>query len=148
MSMHAVEERTASLNSLLRGEMSAVETYTQAIEKFKGDMIASRLHSILEDHREAVTQLRQHIGVRGGKADQTSGAWGSFAKLVEGTAKMFGKTAALKALKEGEELGISDYNEALEDEHLDIECKTLVRSTLLPRTRGHLTVLDQLMDSK
>ena len=33
--MLSVEERTAGLNRLIRGELSAVETYRQALDKMK-----------------------------------------------------------------------------------------------------------------
>jgi hypothetical protein len=31
---------------------------------------------------------------------------------------------------------------------LPADCKTLIRSTLLPKTRGHIPVLDRLMSAK
>lgn len=40
-----------------------------------------------------------------------SGAWGEWAKLVMGTAKLLGDKAALKALKEGEESGLKEYQD-------------------------------------
>jgi hypothetical protein len=64
---------------------------------------------------------------------------------VEGTAKVFGKTAALKALKEGEEQGVSDCESALKDASLPPECCTLIQGTLLPHDRQHVQGLDRLM---
>jgi hypothetical protein len=58
---------------------------------------------------------------------------------------VFGNTAALKALKEGEEQGIADYESALDDDDLPADCKQMIQSTLLPRTRAHIPVLDHLM---
>jgi hypothetical protein len=62
---------------------------------------------------------------------------------VQGAAKLFGAKAAIKALKEGEEHGIHDYEDALEDERVPAEVKELISTTLLPRTRAHLPVLDR-----
>jgi penicillin-binding protein 1A len=98
---------TDTLNSLLRGEMSAIETYRQALEKVGQDAGAEQLRSIERDHRAAVDGLTTHVGRQGEKPAQDSGAWGTFAKAVTGTAKVFGNASALKALKEGEVHGVS-----------------------------------------
>jgi uncharacterized protein (TIGR02284 family) len=146
--MATIQERTDPLNSLLRGELSAVETYQQALDKVGNDPNAYELRRIASEHREAADTLRQHILNRGGQPADSSGAWGSWAKTVEGTAKIFGNTAAMKALKEGEEHGIKEYQDALSDKNLDPECRQLISATLLPRTQSHIPILDQLMQSK
>src|ERR1044071_76394 len=96
---------STTLNSLLRGEMSALETYRQAIQKLEGSNAPGlqELHSLRADHRDAADALWHHIEGHGGKPSEDSGPWGGWAKLVEGTAKLLGSAAALKALKEGEE---------------------------------------------
>ena len=71
--------------------------------------------------------------------------WGSFAKAVTGTAKIFGSTAALKALKEGEEHGIHSYEKALKEPDWPGECRTLINNALT-RCRSHVRVLDKLME--
>ncbi len=146
--MATIQERTDPLNSLLRWELSAVETYQQALDKVGNDPNAYELRRIASEHREAADTLRQHILNRGGKPADSSGAWGGWAKTVEGTAKIFGNTAAMKALKEGEEHGIKEYQDALSDKNLDPECRQLISATLLPRTQSHIPILDQLMQSK
>ena len=146
--MKATEKGVNCLNSLLRGELAATETYQQALAKVGNDPGAEELRRIHTEHRDAANTLREHVHDVGGKPDQGSGAWGQFAKAVEGTAKVFGQTAALKALKEGEEQGVSDYEKALKDEALPAECKTLITTRLLPQTRAHIPVLDRLMTSK
>ena len=98
-----------------------------------------------DEHRQAANTIRQHIHEHGGKPDQNSGAWGAWAKAIEGSAKIFGNTAALKALKEGEKIGVKDYEKALANQEIPDDCKSLIRSTLLPPTRSHIPVLDQLM---
>jgi hypothetical protein len=135
-----------TLNSLLRGELAATETYQQALAKVGEGAGAGELGQIHIDHREAANTLREHVRQHGGTPDHGSGAWGVFAKAVEGTAKLFGNTAALKALKEGEESGVTAYEEALQEDTLPTECQTLIRSKLLPQTRAHIPVLDRLME--
>ena len=146
--MLTVEERTAGLNRLIRGELSALETYRQALDKMRDAPEATELHSIMVEHRTAVQFLREHVQQRGGNPADSSGPWGAWAKLVEGAAQLFGNAAALKALKEGEEHGIKEYERFLEDENADQECKTLVQTQLLPQARSHIPVLDRLIDAQ
>lgn len=143
----AIATKVDTLNELLRGEISAVETYQQAMDKIGNDPGAAELRQIHDEHRSAANALRLHIRDHNGTPDHGSGAWGAWAKAVTGVAKLFGNTAALKALKEGEEHGIKSYETALEDKELPEECKTLIR-TLLPQTRAHLPVLDRLLAAK
>jgi uncharacterized protein (TIGR02284 family) len=137
----------AALNSLLRGEMSAIETYRQALEKAGTEPGAQDLHRFAKDHRDAADNLWHHIEQHGGKPSEGSGAWGSWAKAVEGTAKLFGNAAAFKALKEGEEHGLKDYQSALENKDLAPECLTLIRG-LIDKQREHITALDRLLAAK
>jgi hypothetical protein len=103
-----------TLNSILRGEISAVETYDQAIEKLDGDAsVASQLRQCRTSHEQRVTMLREEISRRGGEPSDGSGPWGAFAKLVEGGAKAFGKKAAIAALEEGEDHGLKQYRDDL-----------------------------------
>lgn len=136
---------TSTLNSLLRGEMSAIETYRQALDKLRDsdEIGVEELRALQRDHRDAADALWHHVEKHGGQPSQGSGPWGAFAQAVEGTAKLFGNTAALKALKEGEEHGLKEYENALND--LPGECRGLAQS-LLARQRDHISVLDRLMD--
>jgi uncharacterized protein (TIGR02284 family) len=135
---------TTTLNSLLRGEMSAIETYRQAIEKFAGEPETDQLRAFQRDHRDAADALWHHIERHGGKPSEGSGPWGSFAKAIEGAAKLLGDTAALKALKEGEEHGLKDYQDALDNGNLPTDCRELVLS-FIPKMRQHIEAIDQLM---
>src|SRR5581483_5400935 len=135
---------TEALHSLHRGEISAAETYIQALEKFAGQPEEVDLLRLRDDHRATANMLRQHIRELHEKPSGGSGWWGAWAKFVEGTAKVFGKTAALKALKEGEEHGIKEYEKALQSDAPEI-CKTMIRDQLLPRCREHVRTLDSLM---
>ena len=136
------------LNSLLRGEMSAIETYRQALEKMREDNAfgVDELRALQRDHRDAADALWHHIEQHGGAPSEGSGAWGTFAKAIEGVAKIFGDTAALKALKEGEEHGLKDYQAALEDKNLPADCQALIRG-LMEKQRGHVATIDRLMAS-
>jgi rubrerythrin len=139
---------TDILNSLLRGELSATETYNQALEKFTGQPEEGVLQRMRDDHRESANTLRQHVRQHNSSPSTGSGAWGAWAKVVEGTAKAFGKAAALKALKEGEEHGVKEYRAALDDNNVPVDCKSLIRSQLLPQCQAHLPAIDQLLSAQ
>lgn len=140
---------TTTLNSLLRGEMSAIETYRQALEKLRHDNEpgVEELRAIQRDHRDAADALWHYIERFGGKPSEGSGPWGTFAKAVEGTARLFGDTAALKALKEGEEHGLKDYADALEDGSLAPDAQALIRG-FMSKQETHIQVLDRLMAAR
>ena len=133
-------ERIAVFDSLLRGELSAVETYRQAYEKFP----LPELKDLLASHGDSAVRIRQHIERNGGEGSKSSGPWGAFAKLVEGTAKVLGEAAAFKALKEGEEHGLKEYEEALPQNSLGSVCRELV-TALAAKQREHITKIDGLL---
>jgi uncharacterized protein (TIGR02284 family) len=143
-------ESISTLNSLLRGEMAALQTYGQVFEKLKDDNApgVAELRKLRQDHRDAAEALQRFVKLQGDEPSHDSGPWGAFAKTVTGTAKVFGNTAALKALKEGEEHGVKEYQEALDDQSLPAEARALIRDTLLPRQRQHITTLDRLMKAQ
>ena len=143
--MRVAEQTTKTLQNLLRGELSAVETYRQALGNVNGDVGDTDLQSIERDHLAACDRLRQQIVLAGEAPATSSGAWGAFARAVEGTAKLFGNTATLKALREGEEHGVKEYEDALADLSLQIDAARLVSEILLPRQRAHVTMLERMI---
>jgi uncharacterized protein (TIGR02284 family) len=134
-------------NSLLRGEISAIETYQQAIEKFDEGSEAAELRNIKSDHIESAKTLTEHIHKLGGEPVDDSGIWGMFAKAVEGGAKLFGENSALAALKQGEETGRSQYESAIDNEDVMSDFKPVIKSELLPRQIKHIRQLDTIMNS-
>ena len=125
-----------ALNGFLRGEISAVETYRQAIEKLRGSSTGGQLEDCRRSHELRVEKLRGEVARLGGKPAEGSGPWGAFARLVEGGAKAFGESAAVAALEEGEDHGLKLYRGDLEK--LDTTSRRLVETDLLPaRERTH-----------
>ncbi|HYO67166.1 MAG TPA: DUF2383 domain-containing protein [Archangium sp.] len=119
-----------TLNSFLRGEISAVETYRQAIGHVSDERIRSQLEDCLHDHEHRVEALRERVEKLGGKPAQGSGIWGAFAKLVQGGADLLGEKTAIHALEEGEDHGLADYQRDLDKTHG--EARRFVRMELLP----------------
>jgi demethoxyubiquinone hydroxylase (CLK1/Coq7/Cat5 family) len=118
------------LNEFLRGEISAVETYRQVIERVKEETSRGQLEECLRSHEHRVTTLRQKISQAGGRPAESSGAWGAFAKLAEGGAKVLGEKAAIAALEEGEDHGLKLYRD--EAEEVEAPLRHFVETTLLP----------------
>lgn len=73
----------ALLNSLLRGELAAVETYDRVVSELDGQPGRAELIHIKLEHISASEALRQCIVELGGEPDITAGAWGAFARSVE-----------------------------------------------------------------
>lgn len=141
-SSSTIDDRSIdTLNSLLKGEISATETYRQAIEKLDDQRLLP-LQDNLECHGRRVIALSTRISAMGGKPAQGSGLWGAFARLVEGGAKVFGKDAAIAALEEGEDRGLADYRKCLTD--LDPVSRRLVEDELFPAQMGTHRVMSEL----
>lgn len=96
------------LNSFLRGELAAVETYRQAIAKTADEPIPELLENEA-CHQRRVSALQNQVIDLGGIPAETSGAWGAFTRLVEGGATLLGRGPALAALEEGEDRGLAQY---------------------------------------
>ena len=136
---------TDALNALLRGEMSAVETYTQALGKFDDSAVIADLQKIRDEHSRAVRELRDSVVRFGGRPAESAGPWGAFTNAVTATAKSVGPATVLAALRQGEEYGISEYESALENEHIHPDCQRMIRTDLLAAGRKHVEELDRLL---
>jgi len=137
-----METSVKTLNSFLRGEISAVETYRQAIDKVEATPVRSTLEECLRSHQMRVNVLKNRISMLGGDPATDSGPWGTFAKLVEGSAKVFGEKAAVAALEEGEDHGRNDYKRDIDK--LDAESRQIVELQVLPeqeRTHQEMSTL-------
>ena len=124
------------LNSFLRGELSAVETYRMAIDKLDQSSSARMdLQANLRSHEERVTALRDAIRALGGTPSEGSGVWGAFAKAVEGTAKALGEKATIAALEEGEDHGLADYKRDLDE--IDPSHRAMIARLLPEQQQTH-----------
>jgi len=135
-----------TLNSFLRGEISAVETYRQALGRISDDRLRGQLEECQKDHEQRVAAIRERIEKLGGMPAEGSGPWGAFAKLVQGGADVLGEKAAIQALEEGEDHGLADYQRDAAQVHGD--ARRLVRMELLPaqkRTHERLSRLKRTL---
>lgn len=135
----------AQIDSLVRRELSAVETYKLALAKVGRELAGDELWRIEREHEEAVDLLLEKLRSRGEPPPMSSGLRGAWSKAYEGAAMILGSKAAIRALKKGEKHGLHGYEDALKDGVLDPEVKSLIRARLLPQTRAHIPALDRIL---
>ena len=144
--MAQTDKSVDALNSFLRGEISAVETYRQAIGHVTDERLRSLLEECQRDHEHRVEAIRERIEKLGGLPAEGSGPWGAFAKLIQGGADVLGEKAAIQALEEGEDHGLADYQRDADQVHGDT--RRFVRMELLPaqkRTHERLSRLKRTL---
>ncbi len=138
----------ARLNSLLRGELAAAETYQNVVESTAAAHPdhADRLRAVQAEHARSVGLLRGRIADLGGTPVDSSGLWGVWASTVQGALTLFGGEAGgLRALREGEDHGLRDYETALNE--VDAVTAQLIQDRLLPAQQRHLVDLDEMLAS-
>lgn len=127
---------------LVKDELVAAETYQQALEKLDGAGAGDDLRRIETEHIEAARLLQKRMRDMGRRPPDKADIRGARVIVAQGADRFVGKKAVIKALKEGEERGIHDYEDALKDSSVPPEIKELIGATLLPRSRAHVPVLD------
>ncbi len=133
-----------TLNSLLRSEISATESYSQAIPRVaRRASDVELLRAIAKDHGTAVKTIRSEIERHGGKPEETSGVWPALTKRIDGPASVFGDAVALQALKDGEERGLEDYRDALQ--RINDTTGEFIARSLIPAQEKHIRKLDEII---
>jgi len=136
MQTHSAEHKTATinqLNSFLRGELSAAETYRLALDRLEESQHRPTLIQCSRSHEERARLLTEAILGRGGNPANDSGAWGSMVRVIERGAAAISEGAAVAALEEGEDHGRDDYLRDLDS--LDPSARQLVEFAILPEQR-------------
>lgn len=118
------------VNKLLAREISAVETYNQAIHRIEDSSLKADLQACQLNHARRAQMLRQQVQDMGGEPVESSRLWGAFVKLIAGGATIFGDKAAVAVLEEGEQHGLDHYKHLAAT--LDGDAETIVRQVLLP----------------
>lgn len=130
------ESDVKHLNSFLKNELAAVETYSQCLDKADSPDISSSLADLQQSHQKRAQLLRERIESLGGSPASSSGMWGSVAKLMEGGAKLFGEKSAVSTLEEGEDRGRDDYQQSVNK--LSPENQRFIEDQIMPeQQRSH-----------
>lgn len=129
---HTHTKNIDQLNSFLRGEMSAVETYRIALEKLDASSTyRTQLETCRASHLQRVNKIQDKIRQLGGKPADSAGAWGTLTEVIESGAALLGDKVAVSALEEGEDHGLRDYRIDLDS--LSGETRQLVMTELIPK---------------
>jgi len=130
------ERSLHNLEALCRGELAAVETYNTALSSASLGTFRSQLIQCQRSHQNRVHLLGWRIHLLGGTPPESSGAWGVFAKAVEGAATVIGERAAISALEEGEDHGLNEYRSRIGA--LDADTRDFIQARVLPaQTETH-----------
>ena len=121
------------LNSFLRGELSAVESYRLALDHLEQSELRATLVQCSRSHQERARLLTEAIVGRGGEPDESSGAWGSLVRMLERSALAISEGAAVAVLEEGEDHGRDDYLRDIDA--LEPSARQLVEFAILPEQR-------------
>jgi hypothetical protein len=124
------EKSLSNLEALCRGELAAVETYNTALSSASLGHFRPQLIQCQRSHQNRVHLLGWRIHLLGGTPPESSGAWGVFAKAVEGAATIIGEKAAIATLEEGEDHGLNEYRTRLGD--LDTDTRDFIQARVLP----------------
>src|SRR3954469_5185536 len=93
-----------ALNELLRGELSAVESYDKALPAVEGEArVRADLLECRSSHEARAQRIREAIMQAGGEPARASGAWGLFARTLAGGARALGWKTVVSTLEEGED---------------------------------------------
>jgi uncharacterized protein DUF2383 len=132
-----------TLNELLRGELSAVESYDKALPAVEDKpALRSDLQECRASHELRVERIRRVIVDVGGEPAHASGAWGLFAKAVAGGARALGWKTVITTLEEGEDHGLKEYNDAMP--RLGESVRQLVTTQLYPEQQHTHSVMSAL----
>ncbi|HYP89212.1 MAG TPA: DUF2383 domain-containing protein [Polyangiaceae bacterium] len=121
------------LNSFLRGELSAAETYRLALDRLEQSEHRPTLVQCSRSHEERARLLTEAILGRGGDPSDSSGAWGSLVRMLERGAAAMSESAAVAILEEGEDHGRDDYLRDLDK--LEPSARQLIEFAILPEQR-------------
>ena len=131
------------LNRYLRGELSAVASYDQAIAKIEENPSLKKvLGGCRASHQQRVEWLRAAVLALGGTPARHTNARGTLAEWVERGATTLGLRVAMKALEEGEALGLNGYEK--EVTQLPPTLRGFVEARLLPEQRHTHATLTQI----
>ena len=134
-----------TIDEIIRGEISAVEAYEQVLKEIDADPESLRLEKFRDQHLHAVNYWQRQVKREGKIPEQSSSIWGTVVETFVGVSKLLGSTSALKALKAGEEHGLKNYTNMLEDSNLTSMQKKEIIDTFIPRQKQHIETINSLL---
>ena len=129
---------TEGLNSLLRGELAAVNAYQRALRSAEGRIAvdAGEIRRFATEHQRAVAALQVAVREMGGLPASEVGTFGAFTLLWN--------TASVRELLDGEQAGLRMYEQAAGS--LDGAARELLTLELIPRQQEHVAELTAIIE--
>jgi len=134
-------------NVLITGEISAVETYSIAVDKSLSEPAVGPLRQIQAEHKKHAEQLTSIVLSAGSTPSMSSGAWGHIVTLIDNSAALIGESSAVSALVVGEILGRDLYRDHLGRDNFSPEVAQLIKKTNLPSIDRNLAALEAIKES-
>ena len=130
------------LNTLLKDELSAVETYAAALHDRSGLSVQTELTRCQRSHETRARILRDKIVMLGGQPAEKPGMMGTWSKLVEKGAAVISNDMVIRALEQSEDHVLHDYQSRIGNVAPDIrgflETQLLPEELITHRTLGDL----------
>lgn len=130
------------LETYLRDELAAVETYQQCEGVIDDERTRARLDEVKSSHSLRANALTEKLRAEGGTIATKPSAWKPFAELVSQGAAKIGDGAALDVLARGERKGRERYLDDLGD--LSEDARFFVEQHLLAEQTKTATIVDEL----
>lgn len=106
------ETAVSRLNKLLRIELAAASAYDRALDHLRDPACREAASKNRLDHVTRAVFLSQVVRRLGGHVLREAGPLGTFARVIEGAAAVFGDRALVWLLAEGEEQLLERYRNA------------------------------------
>jgi hypothetical protein len=125
------------LNSLLRGELAAVNAWQHALRSAESRRTVDvpEILRFAAEHQRTVAALQVVVRQMGGVPETEASTEGAFARLAD--------TGTVRDLLDGEKSGLTMYEAA--DGDFRGDARDLVALELLPRQRRHVALLSAIL---
>ena len=144
--MTSPDQTTDICNAFMRVEISAIETFTQAIDKFSGVSTNDSLERIRVAHADYASLLRLLIAEGGTEPATEYGILGGYAQALEGATTLFGESPDLRILPQGETPGFTENKEPFANPGKSDKAGELILRDLPPPLSDHLIGLRSRRD--
>jgi hypothetical protein len=124
-------------NTLLRGEIAAVEAYTVVLRRFNSSSKDPILERIRADHQANADLLERFISESGARPARGAGWWKGLVVAAKSAGTLFGESPVIKILQVVERCGSTRYQDALNSPDVANVAKRLIRNLLLPTVQPH-----------
>lgn len=139
--MNSPDITVSTCNLHLRGEISAIDAYTHAIEIFSESACTQVMGTIRSVHHRNADALRKWVLVAGAKPSSQSGLWSAWIRKAESATTWFGETSTLKRLQREEERDWKAYQRTLKVQDVSARTKLLIQDELIPHITANIIAL-------